>query len=98
MFEKLGVQVIGASADGIKANDKFRRKHALQFPVLCDNANKDLCRGFGVWQPKKLAGVKFEGVVRATFVIAADGTVEKVYAKVSPLGHASDVLAYVRGG
>jgi len=90
--------MLGASADSIKANDRFRKKHGLQFPVLCDNDEKDLCRGFGVWQPKKLAGIKYEGIVRTTFVIAPDGTVLKAYPKVSPLGHASEVLDYVAGG
>jgi peroxiredoxin Q/BCP len=37
----------------------------------------------------------YEGVIRSTFVIGPDGKVKKVFPKVSPEGHASEVLAFV---
>jgi peroxiredoxin Q/BCP len=33
------------------------------------------------------------GVERTTFVIAPDGTLQKIYRKVKPEGHAAQVLA-----
>ena len=38
-------------------------------------------------------GKKVMGIVRSTFVIGADGRIEKVYAKVKAAGHAAEVLA-----
>ena len=37
------------------------------------------------------------GVVRSTYVISGDGTVEKVMPKVKPDTNAEDVLRYLRG-
>ena len=38
-------------------------------------------------------GKKVMGIVRTTFVIGADGKIEKIYPKVKAQGHAEQVLA-----
>jgi peroxiredoxin Q/BCP len=38
-------------------------------------------------------GKKVMGVERTTFVIGADGKIEKIYARVKAQGHAGEVLA-----
>ena len=38
-------------------------------------------------------GKKAMGIERSTFVIAPDGRIEKIYAKVKAKGHAAEVLA-----
>ena len=91
-FGRLGVQIIGASADSAPANTRFRRKHDLPFKLLCDNEAKDLGTAFGVWQAKKMAGRSYMGIVRSSFLIDADGVVELVFPKVKTGTHARDVL------
>ena len=47
---------------------------------------------YGVWVEKHNYGRTYWGNQRATFVIAADGTVAKVFPKVSPKTHDDVVL------
>ena len=47
----------------------------------------------GTWAEKSMYGKKFWGALRATFVIDADGTVARVFPKVSPKTHDDQVLA-----
>jgi len=42
---------------------------------------------------KSMYGRKYMGVERSTFLVGADGRVEKAWRKVKPSGHAAEVLA-----
>jgi thioredoxin-dependent peroxiredoxin len=53
---------------------------------------KTAAQAFGVWKEKNMYGRKVMGIERTTFVIAPDGRIEKVYAKVKAQGHAAQVL------
>lgn len=50
---------------------------------------------YGVWQQKSFLGKKYMGVVRTTFLIGPDGTVEKIFENVKPGRHAEEVLAAI---
>lgn len=95
-FKDLGVPVFGASADDAKAHGKFAAKYQLNFPLLID-PDKALLQGFGVWAEKSNYGRTYMGVLRSTFVIGADGKVEKVWPKVKTAGHGGEVLAWLKG-
>jgi len=95
-FDKLGVPVFGVSADDARAHDKFVHKYGLNFPLLADPEHT-LLEAYGVWVEKSMYGRKYFGVQRSTFVIDAKGKVEKVWQKVSPEGHAAEVMAYLAG-
>jgi thioredoxin-dependent peroxiredoxin len=92
-FEERGIQIVGASADSEKANGRFKVKHDLPFLLFCDNEARDLCTAFGVWQEKKMAGRKYMGIVRSSFLIDGTGSVEIAFPKVNTKTHAQDVLA-----
>lgn len=47
----------------------------------------------GVVQEKNMYGKIVKGVARSTFLIDRDGTIVKVWAKVTVDGHAREVLA-----
>ena len=68
----------------------------LNFPLLAD-PDRQLIQAMGVWVEKSLYGRRYFGIARATFVISAEGRIEKVWEKVSPDGHGPEVLAYLRG-
>ncbi|MBN2204825.1 MAG: redoxin domain-containing protein [Thermoleophilia bacterium] len=89
-FEALGVQVIGASVDKPAANERWAKKHALRMPLISDPGEHTVAAAFGVARP--LVGV----AKRTTWLIDPDGTLRKIYPKVTPRGHAADVLAAVR--
>jgi peroxiredoxin Q/BCP len=91
-FARRGAQVIGVSPDSERSHDRFAAKCDIGFPLLSD-PDKQLCDAFGVWVEKSMYGRTYMGVERSTFLIAADGTVEREWRKVKASGHASQVLA-----
>jgi peroxiredoxin Q/BCP len=88
---KLGVTVIGVSCDSEKSHDKFRAKHELPFPLASDES-QDIVKAFGAWGEKSFMGRKFEGIHRMSFLVGADGKIEKAYHKVKAKSHPDEVL------
>ena len=94
-FAKAGAEILGVSADPVPAQDAFKAKHKLAIALASDEKHKML-EAYGVWREKSMYGRKFMGVVRATFLIGADGRIARVWPKVSVDGHAEDVLEAVK--
>lgn len=94
-LETLGLSVFGVSADTRLAHERFALKHALNFPLLAD-IDHQLLEAYGVWLEKSLYGRKFMGIVRSSFLVGADGRIEKTWPKVNPDRHAADVLAWLQ--
>jgi len=86
-----GAVVFGISPQGVLSKSKFATKHDLNFPILADEDNT-VCEKYGVWQPKKLYGKSFLGVVRTTFVIDPKGKVAHRFDKVKVKEHVQEVL------
>lgn len=86
-----GYNVIGVSADSQASHQRFKGKNALNFPLIADT-DKRVIEAFGVWAEKKMAGRTYMGIVRTTFVIAADGTIERVIKKVDTKNAARQIL------
>ena len=86
--------VLGASADDVDAQRKFKEKFELPFTLLAD-ADHAVAERYGVWQEKQLYGKTYMGIVRTTFLIDRAGKVAKVFEKVQPEGHAAEVAAAV---
>ncbi len=90
-FAKADTDVVGVSADPVKAQDKFRDKHRLAIPLASDETKKMLT-AYGAWGEKSMYGRKFMGVRRTTFLIDADGRVARIWENVKVDGHAEAVL------
>jgi peroxiredoxin Q/BCP len=90
-IEEQGAVVLGASPDAVEEVKKFRAKFDLPFRLLADSDHA-IAEAYGVWAEKSMYGKKYMGVERTTFVIDAEGRIERVYRKVSPKGHAGAVL------
>lgn len=95
-FKKSGVQVFGISPDSIKSHCKFAEKEHLNFGLLADEDHA-VAEKYGVWVEKSMYGRKYMGIQRATFLIGADGKIAKLWAKVTPKGHAAEVLEAAKG-
>lgn len=95
-FAGAGLQVYGVSADDEKSHIRFSRKHMLPFKLIPD-PDHAICERFGTWIEKSMYGRSYMGVARTTFVIAADGRIERVWERVAPDGHAEEVLAWLNG-
>src|SRR5215470_14578286 len=91
-FAKANTAVLGVSADPVPAQDAFKAKHKLKIPLASDETHKML-EAYGVWGEKSMYGKTFMGIVRTTFLIAADGTIARVWGNVKVDGHADEVLA-----
>jgi peroxiredoxin Q/BCP len=91
-FTRAKVPVLGISADSAAKHQAFRGKYGLKFPLLTD-ADHSVGEAYGAWGEKTLYGKKSVGVIRSTFLIAADGTVARPWYHVKADGHAAKVLA-----
>lgn len=87
----LGVQVFGVSPDNVASHKRFKEKYDLTFPLLADEGHA-VAERFGVWREKKNYGRTYMGIVRGTFVIDAEGRLEKVYDNVRAKGHVERVM------
>jgi peroxiredoxin Q/BCP len=94
-FTKVKAHVIGVSKDSVDRHDKFKKKYALNFPLVSDEDGK-ICEKYGTWIEKSLYGRKYMGIERATFLIDKDGTVARVWHKVKVPGHVKEVLEAVK--
>ena len=52
---------------------------------------------FGAWGEKTLYGKKSIGVIRSTFLIGADGTIQRPWYNVKADGHAAKVIEELGG-
>ena len=91
-FAKADTAILGVSADPVKAQDAFKRKHKLGIALASDETHKMLA-DYGVWGEKSMYGRTFMGITRATFLIGADGRIAQIWPKVKVDGHAEEVLA-----
>jgi thioredoxin-dependent peroxiredoxin len=91
-FERAGAVVLGVSPDDVASHESFRADYELPFTLLAD-PDHSAAEAYGVWSEKSRDGRAYMGIVRSTFVIGPDGTVEKVMRNVKPETHADDVLA-----
>jgi len=85
-LEAAGVTVVGISPDEPRKLAKFREKEGLTFPLLSDPDAKVL-QEYGAYGEKKLYGRVVVGVIRSTFLIDAEGRIEKAYYNVRATGH-----------
>lgn len=90
-LKKLGAKVFGVSPDDVANHVKFKKKFSLNFPLLADPDHK-VAEKFGAWREKNMYGKKSMGIVRSTFLIDADGVIQRVWRSVKVDGHDEKVL------
>ena len=95
-YDQAGVVILGVSPDSVQSHVKFKQKFQLQFPLLADEGHK-VCDLYEVWGPKKFMGKEYEGVLRTTFLIDADGNIKHVYENVRPAEHSAELLKELLG-
>ena len=86
-----GFELLGISPDSVKKHQNFKNKYQLPFPLLADT-NKTIISLYGVWGPKKLFGISYDGLLRTTFVIDEQGRIAKVFDKVESSRHTAQIL------
>lgn len=91
VLKREGYQLLGVSADSVKAQKKFHEKFGFQYPLLADE-DKDVSGKFGVWQLKNFMGREFMGIVRTTFIFDENGICTRVIDKVKTKEAAAQIL------
>jgi len=91
-FKTSKAAIFGVSILDEASKAKFAKKYDLNFPLLAD-ANHDVAEKYGVWQEKSNYGKKYMGIARTTYLIGADGKVQKRWDNVKVDGHTEQVLA-----
>ena len=81
-----GLDIIGISPDAPAKLLRFREKESLDITLVSDE-DKSVLSAYGAFGPKKLYGKEVIGVIRSTFVIDAEGKVEKAAYNVKATGH-----------
>lgn len=81
-----GITVVGISPDAPEKLAKFRAKDHLTFPLASD-PDKAVLTAYGAFGEKSLYGKTVVGVIRSTFVIDADGRIERAMYNVKATGH-----------
>ena len=90
-YQQAGVVVLGVSPDNVKSHAKFKTKYELPFTLLADEGHQ-VCLQYAVWGPKKFMGKDYEGVLRTTFLIDAQGKIARVFENVKPEQHSAEIL------
>ncbi|MGY4478974.1 peroxiredoxin [Bradyrhizobium sp. USDA 3364] len=90
-----GTEVVGISADTVKAQESFRNKHQLAVPLVSDGAHQML-EAYGAWGEKSMYGRTFMGIIRTTVLVDSSGKVARIWRHVKVDGHAEAVLEAAR--
>ena len=85
-LDKVGLAVLGISPDTPAKLARFREKEGITFPLLSDS-DKSVLAAYGAYGEKMNYGKTIMGVIRSTFVIDADGKIEKAQYAVKATGH-----------
>jgi peroxiredoxin Q/BCP len=83
--------IIGVSKDSVASHKKFAKHHHLNFPLLSDPTH-GVIESYGAWQKKRFLGRAYMGIQRSTVIINPMGEIAKVYNKVTPKGHAMQII------
>ncbi|TYL52468.1 thioredoxin-dependent thiol peroxidase [Agromyces mariniharenae] len=89
-FAGAGVRVVGVSKDDVSKLKAFAERDRLNYTLLSD-ADLAVQQRYGVWGEKSLYGKVVVGSIRSTFVIGADGRIEKAWYNVKATGHVARV-------
>jgi peroxiredoxin Q/BCP len=85
-----GYQVLGVSKDSVADLAKFQAEQGLNFPLLSD-LDLDVHNLYGAYGEKNLYGKKVTGVLRSTFVLDENGTIDLALYNVKATGHVASL-------
>ncbi|MCI0563910.1 MAG: thioredoxin-dependent thiol peroxidase [Nitrososphaera sp.] len=95
-FRNAGIEIVGVSPDSDESHRKFREKMGMPYPLVADTEN-GVSKKYGVYGMKSFMGREYMGVNRSTFLVDKSGKIVKIFRKVKPAGHSSEVLRTLKG-
>jgi peroxiredoxin Q/BCP len=94
-YQRTGAEVWGISVLGSGSKAAFKAKFGLPFTLIADEDHA-VAERYGVWVEKQNYGKTYMGIERVTFLVDPEGRIARVWSKVSPDGHADEVLDALR--
>ena len=91
-LDTAGYTVLGVSPDAPSKLAAFTVKSGLDVVLLSD-PDRTVLTAYGAYGEKQNYGRTVMGVIRSTFVIGPDRTIEKAWRNVKATGHVSRVLS-----
>ena len=85
-LDDAGYAVLGISPDSPAKLARFRDAEGLTFPLLSD-VDRTVLTAWGAFGEKQLYGRTVTGVIRSTFVVSPEGTIEQAMYGVRATGH-----------
>ena len=85
-LQAAGLVVLGISPDPVATQARFAERDSLGYPLLADPDHAVLA-AYGAWGMKQNYGRWYEGVIRSTFVIDAEGRIELALYNLKATGH-----------
>ncbi len=95
-FQSAGYAVWGISPDPASKLAEFAEAEQLRFPLLSDE-NAEVAKAWGAWGEKTVGGRTFDGLIRTTVVVDAEGIVSSVEYGVDPNGHVARLREALTG-
>lgn len=90
-FREKGAVILGVSKDSVTSHKRFEEKYGLPFTLLSDE-DKAVIQAYDVWKEKKNYGKVTMGVVRTTYLIDADGVIERAFGAVKAADNPAQML------
>jgi peroxiredoxin Q/BCP len=91
----IGMDVVGISPDQPDKQLAFDQKYRLEFPLLSD-PDHAVADAWGTWGEKSRDGRTYQGINRSSFLVDADGRVERAWYSVKPEDTVSKALEALR--
>ena len=95
VFDDAGYRVAGISRDEPSANAAFAHDEKLPQVILSD-PTREVHEKYGTFGEKQLYGRTVTGVIRATFILDADGVIEQALYNIKATGHVAMLLKKLR--
>ena len=75
--------VVGISPDTPQTQKKFDDKYKLGFTLLSDTDHR-IAEAYGTWGEKRMYGKTYMGIIRSSFIVDENGTIQNTWYKISP--------------
>ena len=90
-LQAAGYDVLGISPNTPDKLAKFRQRDGLTITLLSD-ADRSVMQAYGAYGEKQMYGKTTVGVIRSTFLVDAEGTIEEAQYGVKATGHVGRLL------
>lgn len=90
-LKKLGIEIVGVSADSQKSHVRFKNKFQLPFALIADTELETI-KAYDVWGQKQLFGRIYEGIVRTSFLIDENGRILRIFRVVDSKNHVGQIV------